>query len=201
MADTKVVAELPTETEKNKVRSLWGQAVDYDRKRTETCLKLVKAVESLEEKYPKLRLMSGRDAEQYYSDNFGLTRTYLIKMRNIARMHEALGTDVAKELPAPWTTQQTLASRFKDDYGKLTDLLENKQITHDMEASEVRDVIAEVIPPKPRKTAPAATTGYVMQPMTAGTNIWNDGHEHICIRCNTHFELANGTVSTFRTGE
>lgn len=194
---------LPTETEKNKVRSLWGKALDYDRKRTETCIKLVEAVEALEEKYPALRLKSGRDAEEYYVAAFSISRTYLIKMRNIARMHEALG-EAAKELPAPWTTQQELASKFKDDYGKLTHLVESKQITSDMEASEVREVVGQVIPPKKPKAKTGSTgttpvsTGYSIQPMAGAT--WDDGHEHVCIHCNTHFELANGTVSTYRNG-
>lgn len=202
---TTVEQKLPTETEKQKVRSLWGKALDYDRKRTETCIKLVEAVEALEEKYPALRLKSGRDAEEYYVAAFSISRTYLIKMRNIARMHEALG-EAAKELPAPWTTQQELASKFKDDYGKLTHLVESKQITSDMEASEVREVVGQVIPPKKPKakagstgtTTTPVTTGYSIQPMTGAT--WDDGHEHVCIHCNTHFELANGTVSTYRSG-
>lgn len=200
MADA-LDTKLPTETEKNKVRALWGRAVDYDRKRTETCIKLVQAVEELEEKYPALRLKSGRDAEEYYVAAFSISRTYLIKMRNIARMHEALG-ESAKELPAPWTTQQELASKFKDDYGKLTHLVESKSITPDMEASEVREVVATVIPPRKPKAGSTGTTpvttGYSIQPLTGAT--WDDGHEHVCLHCNTHFELANGTVATYRTG-
>lgn len=197
MADA-VEAKLPTETEKQKVRSLWGKALDYDRKRTETCIRLVQAVEDLENKYPALRLKSGRDAEEYYVAAFNLSRTTLIKLRNVARMHEALG-EAAKELPAPWTTQQELASKFKDDYEKLTHLVESKQITPEMEATEVREVVAEVIPPKKPKVKAGSTGteqgGYQMQPMSGAT--WDDGHEHVCIHCSTHFQLANGTVSTY----
>lgn len=179
MSSTEITETLPTLAEQNAVRKLWGRALDYDRKRTETCIKLVQAVEALEDKYPKLRLMSGREAEEYYVSSFNISRTYLIKMRNIARMHEALGEDTAKELPAPWTTQQELASKFKDNYDKLTHLVESKAITSDMEAAEVREVIGQVIPQKKKKVnaAPSRTVtpaGHVCTCSVCGST-WNAG--------------------------
>lgn len=194
-------AELPNDIEKGKVRKLWGQAVDIDRKRTEACIAIVKAIEALEDKYPKLAGMTGRDAEEYYMGAFGISRPTLIKMQNITGMHEELGADVARELPAPWTTQQELASKFKGQYDKLAHLIETKAITPRMEASEVREVVGQVIPPKKRNStviAPAST-GYVMQPMTITATL-GDGHDHelACRLCGTLFQLDAHTASTMR---